>query len=67
MQKMMSIALGPAGGGLQRSLGYGTLLASLGGVHGIRGSSLKRIQAAARADPKDPTTEYVESLDPFRQ
>ena len=35
---------------MEKALSYGTLLASLGGVHGIRGSSLKRIQEQAKAD-----------------
>ena len=43
------------------------MLASIGGVHGLRGTSLKRMQAAARADQESPEERYVEALGSFQQ
>ena len=43
------------------------MLASIGGMHGVRGASLKRAQTVQRGDPDNPDMTYTQHLDPFRK
>ena len=65
MQQMLALSLGKAGGATEKALAYGTMLASMGGMHGVRGASLKRIQTVERGDPEARDNQYVAGLNPF--
>ena len=65
MQQMLALSLGNAGDATGKALAYGTMLASMGGMHGIRGPSLKRIQTVERGDPESRDNQYVAGLNPF--
>ena len=62
----MSEVTAEGGGDIDKAIKYGNIIAGMGGVHGLRGHSLKRLAGCAQ-DPMMAGEQELKDLNPFKK
>ena len=66
IKTMLTKGIGEGGGDIDKAIKYGNIIAGMGGVHGLRGHSLKRLAGCAQ-DPMMAGEQELKDLNPFKK